>query len=409
MKHLPPSRRLGVAVLLAAAFAAPGCLRPGLDDPEPAAPENPSAGQYGAEYAQPQGPYGGAPGQYAQQGPYAGPGQYAPPGPGQAAPGQPPQGYPSYPQQMPPPGQYPAQPGPGPIAPQPAAPPPGFGSAGVFDFINAVDKQRLRNEAAVVLVELINALPQDRRARVHDVPLNADPRPGEVNAFAACDDAGKPLMAISDELLQIEAHVARFKANDEIFGTRKLDAYMQLVAANLKENEPIARPQPGFVDARQDADPRKVARQHVLLDEQLAFVLGHELAHHYLGHTGCANGQGGSRASGGDLDRVFRRVAGHTGFNQGFEVAADVAGTNNLLTAGSRRQGAKWNEEGALLTLDFFARLQPMTPISMPLSFFATHPLPALRRPVVQQAAASWRASGGVGWQIPSLPGIFGG
>jgi hypothetical protein len=217
-----------------------------------------------------------------------------------------------------------------------------------------------------------------------------------------------PLMAITDSLLQIEAYVAQFKATDEIFGTSKLDAYLQLVAQNTRPHQPSPTPPAGFIDPTQSADGRKVARQHQLMDEQLAFVLGHELAHHHLGHTGCANGQGGSRGvNPADLGRLLTRVM--PAFNQPNEVAADIAGINNLLTAGSRRQGAKWNEEGGLLTLDFFSRIDQLTPATILFNFENTHPPPQLRRPIIQQAANTWRATGGQGFQLPGLPGLFGG
>ena len=37
--------------------------------------------------------------------------------------------------------------------------------------------------------------------------------------------------------------------------------------------------------------PRRVSRAHEMFDEIAAFTFGHELAHHYRGHTGCAHGQ----------------------------------------------------------------------------------------------------------------------
>ena len=47
---------------------------------------------------------------------------------------------------------------------------------------------------------------------------------------------------------------------------------------------PVPRPS-GLLPASTQSDGRKVQRQHVLFEEELAFVLGHELAHHILGHT----------------------------------------------------------------------------------------------------------------------------
>jgi hypothetical protein len=309
-------------------------------------------------------------------------GQYGQPPNGQY--GQPPNNNAQYPQQ---PQSTPA----GPPSPN--------------DPINVIDLAYLRSEAGSVLGETIAALPPQKQQMVSNIPFVADPSPGEVNAFAACDDAGQPLMAITDGLLEIEAYISAFKATDELYGTAKLRDYMQMIAQQSKPQRPLPRPPPGFIDPVQNADGRKVARQHVLLDEQLAFVLGHELGHHYLGHTGCANG-GSSRASAADLGRILSRSLPL--FNQPNEIAADVAGTNSTLTTGAKRQGAKWNEEGALLTLDFFATLDSLSPAAILFGFQNSHPHPLVRRPIVQQAANSWRATGGQGWQIPTLPQLFG-
>jgi hypothetical protein len=322
-----------------------------------------------------------------------------------------PQGYPQ-PQGYPPPA---AQQRPGQGVPQPGQfpqPAPGQGAipAGppvANDPINAVDIGWLRQEASSVLAELVAALPPASQAKVQGIPLIADPTVGEVNAFAACDDAGAPLMAISDGLLEVEAFSAQFKATDELFGTRELDQYGALVAQGIRPRSPLPKPPPGMIDPGQSADGRKVARQHQLLDEQLAFVLGHELGHHHLGHTGCANGQGGSRGvSPADFGRLLSRTLPL--FNQPNEVAADIAGTNNLLTAGARRQSVKWNEEGAMLTLNFFATLDKLSVETVALGFLLTHPHPLVRIPIVQQTANTWRATGG-NLPFPSIPGLFGG
>jgi hypothetical protein len=277
------------------------------------------------------------------------------------------------------------------------------------DPISNVDLTWLRSQAGSVMGELIVALSPAYQQKVQGIPFFADPTPGEVNAFAACDDQGQPLMAITDGLLQVESYIASFKATDEIFGTNKLDQYLTLLANQQQPGKPIVQPQPGFVDPAQQADGRKVQRQHQIFEEQVAFVLGHELGHHYLGHTGCANGSGGGSrgVSPADLARLASNVIPLA--NQPNELAADAAGTNNLLTAGSKRQGYKWTEAGALLTLDFFARLDQLTPASIVFSFERTHPIPQIRKPLVQATANAWRASGGTGIQIPSLGTLFGG
>lgn len=274
------------------------------------------------------------------------------------------------------------------------------------DPITVVDVGWLRNDVATVMGLLIAALPATTQARVQGIPIVPDPTPGNVNAFAACDDQGQPLMAVTDGLLDVEAHIAQYKAIDEIWGTQKVSQYEQLLAQTMKSDAPVPRPQPGFTDPSQDSDGRKVARQHQIMDEQLAFVMGHELSHHYLGHTGCANGQGGgTRATPSDVWRLATRVA--SGLNQFNEIAADRSGTQNLLTAGSRMSGYRWTENGAILTLQFFAALQAITADSVLTAFAQTHPFPQIRLPLVQQAAAEWRATGGQGFQLPNLGGFL--
>lgn len=323
--------------------------------------------------------------------------QYGQPGYGQPGYGQPGYGQPGYGQ----PGY--GQPGYGqPTVGQPTTTAPPQTTSlppGTVDPVNATDIGFLRGRAGAVLAELKAALPDGTRSKVEAIPLFADPSVGEVNAFAACDDQGQPLMAVSDGLLEVMAHSARFKAADEIFGGQRLNAYTQNVAQNYRPKTPLPRPASNFISVAEDNDGRKLARQALLVDEQLAFVLGHELAHHHLGHTGCANG-GGSRGVGsGDFGRLLSRAVPL--FNQPNEIGSDIAGTNNLLTAGSRRQ-QKWSEEGAMLSLNFFSALDQLTPESILFGFEATHPPPALRIPIVQNAANSWRLTGGTG-----LPNFF--
>jgi hypothetical protein len=282
---------------------------------------------------------------------------------------------------------------------------PGFGIpslGGVADPINNLDMNWLRSQAGIVMGEDIAALSAQNRAKVENIPFVADPTPGEVNAFAACDDQGKPLMAITDGLLEIEAQIAQFRATDEIFGTKKLDAYVQLVAKNSKPGQALPRPAIGFIDPLQHIDGRKVNRQHELFDEQVGFVLGHELGHHYLGHLGCT-APNGTAATAANLGHLLSRAL--PAFNQPNEIAADIAGTNNILDAGKRRTtGYKLTEGGALLTMNFFASLDQLTPASVLFNFERSHPPPQIRRPIIQQTAATWRATGG-GFKIPGFGG----
>ena len=146
-----------------------------------------------------------------------------------------------------------------------------------------------------------------------------------------------------------------------------------------------------------------MARQHQLFDEQLAFVLGHELGHHHLGHTGCANGGGSRGASPAMLGRILSRAIPM--FNQPNEIAADIAGVNNLLTAGKNRQAYKWTEGGAILTLDFFAALDQLTPAHIVFGFEMTHPHPLVRKPIVLQTANTSRMTGGATFPFPGFGG----
>jgi hypothetical protein len=202
-------------------------------------------------------------------------------------------------------------------------------------------------------------------------------------------------MAISDGLLEIQAELSRSRAHDELAGTRKVDEYIRLVVQRQKPKQPIVHPSPGFYDARVDADPRKLVRQREVLGEQIAFVLGHELAHHYLGHLPCT--ASGALAP-GDIARVFSDAI--PAFNQPNELAADHFGLNNTLTAGARRAGYKFTEGGALLTMQFFSGMDQFSPIDI-FSFERSHPPPAIRTPVIQQTAAAWRGTGGRGLPYP--------
>lgn len=279
-------------------------------------------------------------------------------------------------------------------------PPPG--PPVMSDPINDVNLPWLRAAAGGVLGELTAALPDQLRARVEGIPFITDPAVDEVNAFAACNAERMPLMAVTDGLLQIESYMAQLRAVDDVFGTHKLDQYLDYVAKNQKPRQPILAPPPGMIEPAQHTEYRKVVREHQLLEEQLAFVLGHELAHHYLGHTGCAVGQTGARrATSGDLARKLSHIIPIA--SMGNEVNADIAGVNNLLTAGSRRRSYRWTETGALLTLKFFASMDRLTSVQ---DYFASllnsHPNPAQRVPRVQDAAAHWRRTGGAGY-APSV------
>lgn len=310
--------------------------------------------------------------------PAAQPAAYAP-----GAPVQPPA-----PQPAPQPGQAPQTAPPSVVPSLPVA----------FDPINSVDVNFLRGRAGAVLGELVANLPAPQRTRVQGIPLITDSTVGEVNAFASCTRDGKTAMAITDGLLDIQAHLAQARALDELFGSRKVDEYIRFIAQNQKPKTPIVQPPAGMFDPAKTVDARKVARQREVLDEQIAFVLGHELAHHYLGHLPCTATGGLSAA---EVGRVLSDAI--PALNQGNELQADSAGINNVLTTGAHRAGYRFTEGGALLTMQFFAGLDQLSPIDILFGFERSHPPPQLRVPVIQQVAAWWRQTGGQGLPIISF------
>jgi len=297
-----------------------------------------------------------------------------PPPPGY---GQPPYAPPTAAPPMPPP----APPGPTP-APQPSRPLLG-------PLVGPVAWQA---EARSVMQELVANLSPDKQRLVATIPLVIDPNPGEVNAFAGCDDGGAPFVAGTEGLLEAVDAIAQTKATDELYGTRTYDAYANLVAPRLvSQNGASAMLPAGVVPAQVWLDPRRLSRSHEIFDEIVAFTFGHELSHHYLGHTGCANGQPqGVPPAVSALGRLLSQAA--PVFNQPNEIAADNQGTVNALDAGRARSAYayRWNEEGALWLLDFFARLDSAAG-AFPIAFNRTHPNPGLRIPLVQAAATAWR------------------
>lgn len=263
------------------------------------------------------------------------------------------------------------------------------------DPINAIDIPWLRGRAQDDYEEMTAALPPDQRTRIDGMPLLVDDEPGVVNAFAACTRSGIGVIAVSDGLLDVAAHLAQCRATDEKFGTRKVDEYIDFMAKNQIWGEPLVHPPASFWNPSQKNDPGKIRRQHEVFDEELSFVLGHEMAHHYLGHLPCTAGN----VTLSEANVVLRSAA--PGFNQLNEVGADSGGTRSVLVAGDKRSGYRWTEGGALLFLGFFAGLRQLRPTDLVFAFESTHPPPQVRIPIVQQAANAHRLSGGAPLPIP--------
>jgi hypothetical protein len=248
-----------------------------------------------------------------------------------------------------------------------------------IDPINRLNVAQLEAHARTILGELVAALPDDKRAQVASYQLHFDNALGDVNAYATCADDGTPIVAVSDGMLLIAAHLAMSTATDETFETEKRSEYLDWISEHG-----IDAPPPGFYAPAYHTDRQKILRQREIFDEQVAFILGHELAHHYLGHLGCtANG-----------DPLVEATDGVPLFDQTSELAADVAAVKNLLSAGARRAGYEWTEDGALLVLAAFHARMEITVKTIVFAFERTHPLPALRMPLITTTADLWKVSG---------------
>ena len=141
-------------------------------------------------------------------------------------------------------------------------------------------------EVHAVTRELIASLSPADAARVSTIPIVIDPNPNEVNAFAGCDDNGAPFVAGTEGLLEAVDGIAETKATDELFGTQTYESYVALVAPRLVSKDGGSASLPvGVIPPQYWLDPRRISRAHEIFDETVAFTFGHELSHHYLGHT----------------------------------------------------------------------------------------------------------------------------
>jgi hypothetical protein len=333
--------------------------------------------------------------------------------PSQTPPGPPPPGQPyyyppyasPYPAPSPPPPPYvggvggasPAySPGPSSTA---ASPPPGPAARSVLPGVSRPLLGALAGPAAwqeevrAVARELIGHLSSQNASRVAPIPLVFDPNPYEINAFAGCDESGAPFVAGTEGLLEAVDGIAQSKATDELFGTQTYGAYVGVVAPRLVSSEGGSAAFPaGIIAPQYWLDPRRISRAHEIFDEIVAFTFGHELSHHYLGHTGCASGQAaGAGPAIAQLSQLATAII--PGLNQPNEIMADTNGCINTLDTGRARASVayRWNEEGGLWLLDFFSRLEAASGDNPLLGFLRTHPNPGLRIPIVQTVAATWR------------------
>ena len=228
----------------------------------------------------------------------------------------------------------------------------------------------LRQIVESTLQELIAALPEGRRRELAHVQLEISDRAGDVNAFATCNGS-EPLVGISEGLVTIAARLATSKALDEILATDDTRELMRKVEA----------PEPAPKRTPYDLDRDKLGRQHMWFVEQIAFALGHELAHHYLGHLAC-----GAHAGAHPLGQL-------PVFDQARELEADAEAVRNLLAVRRDRHGYRWSEHGAILVLQMIKAQRELSAREVIFAFEQTHPLPEIRIPVVIATAEIWHAT----------------
>jgi Zn-dependent protease with chaperone function len=246
-------------------------------------------------------------------------------------------------------------------------------------------------EARAVLAELITRLPANYMNLVNGMPLQIDPDPTQVNAYATCTDSGSPYIAVTEGLLEAVDAIAQTRSTDELFGTQTYTTYTNAVLPGLLQpNGRAALPQ-GIIPAQYLNLPQRLSRAHEMWDDIIAFTVGHEISHHYLGHTGCKGTVGAIDLLGGwrALTQIVQPV------NQINETAADSFGVTNVLNTGlARAPNYRWSEKGGLMLLDFFSRLEQaagLTP-GNPIGYLQSHPNSPSRVSEVLLVANTWYA-----------------
>ena len=251
-----------------------------------------------------------------------------------------------------------------------------------------------QQEIRAVLDEQRSNLSADNQARVKDIPFVVDNKPNEINAYAGCDKNGSPFIVATEGILEAIDAISQTVATDDLYGTQTYAAYTAQVMPGLAHDKNARAALPlNIIPLQYLAQPARVSHAHELYDEIAAFTFGHEMAHHYLGHTGCAHGQPVLLQNAPLLNGVLT-VAPI--FTQLLEQAADNSGTLNTLDSGRARAGRgqyRWTERGGMLLLDFFGKLEHAAGLATlnPVSYVQTHPPAATRIFWVQTAANAWR------------------
>lgn len=270
---------------------------------------------------------------------------------------------------------------------------------GTYDTNGHMTRAFLRQEALDLHRALLGVLDARESEQTRDIPFEIFDEDREPNAAAACTRADRrALMMITTAMLELAAGIAETKAYDEVAGTQTYEQYVTTVIEQVRGQRPLEGPHPSLHPAPHALDPHKLARQRHLFDQQVAFIVGHELAHHYRGHTNCVSGRSQAEIQRDELVQILAHTV--PPFSQPREVEADMWGVTNVMEAGRVRQGGTWTHEGALLNLDFFRRLSDRGGNDLLRAFFSTHPPSFIRIPIVRSTGQQWRT----GWRPPSMP-----
>ncbi len=274
-----------------------------------------------------------------------------------------------------------------------AAPP------GSYDANGFMTRAFLERETREIHQALVAALDTRENEQTRDIPFEVVDEASEPNAAAACRRRDRrALMMITSAMLELAAGIAETKAYDEVAGTQTYDTYVNNVVQQVRNRQPVQGPDPSLHPAPHATDPHKLARQRHLFSQQVAFIVGHELAHHYRGHTNCVAGRTEAEIQRDELTQILAHTV--PPFSQPREVEADMWGVTNVMEAGRTRTGGTWTHEGALVNLDFFRRLSDRGGRELLMAFLSTHPPAILRIPIVRSTGQQWRQ----GWRPPVMP-----
>ncbi len=236
------------------------------------------------------------------------------------------------------------------------------------------------------LAVLVSHLSADARKRVVGVYVAFDTSMTDASSLVACDDDGDYTIVLSDGMLELVDHAALAMAVDEVFGTRKLEAYAEILGKTPAGSR-LAPPPPGFFERGQATDPRVTSLARVRVREAIAGLVAHELAHVVEGDLVCpkptATHERGDEVWTPEEQR--QALQGAPGvYTSARVLAADAAATANLLDSGR-------SEQGAAMLLELFARWgRALAPAGAPL-YLRIHGPTELREQVVRAGANQWR------------------